>query len=543
MTATYAGSADLGQALPAHVADGTRQPLAAHGADCARRQPLPVTSAITTSTGPLTAVENYLKEQHQWGSWHNILNNTTSTRPKRCGGPTFQSLAALKQTTVVTPGFHTCIICLPCSFVAGDGEEFAVSATATSPEEAGEAACLCAFATLLVKDASKVLLRQTHWRCAVSEVVAMISTITGDMRQPLTAHVADGTRPSSQSGCANEKDVLDLLRAILQNEGGIADPSRLRLDEMLDHALTLCAKPYLRLDEMLMRGTLRQFLQAHSEEFEVLPHGPHFEGFRFRLRPHSQAAPAAVGVVPGSASMHSSCAPGSASASTIMEPREDHTSESAIPPARQAPPQKRRKPPKRQALLARTGDTDLDMAVGDSTSVPVTGSTSVPVTGSTSAPVTDSAPVPVTGRSLRETELRKQLFDSKLKQLRAKALDEQASRQMAIEDTASRDIEESSFGSLSDGVVLQTDRADEALQTASEVCEDVAAAAMSARMAGEVWPASLQAAAFESVRGEALKEMQEMKEAGLEHCRWRDLGVSHPCPQLEDKLLKIKLEE
>ena len=39
MKATYAGSADIGQALPAHVADGTRQPLAAHVAD-GPRQPL-----------------------------------------------------------------------------------------------------------------------------------------------------------------------------------------------------------------------------------------------------------------------------------------------------------------------------------------------------------------------------------------------------------------------------------------------------------------------------------------------------------------------
>ena len=101
-----------------------------------------------------------------------------------------------------------------------------------------------------------------------------------------------------------------------------------------------------------------------------------------------------------------------------------------------------------QSLVAKTGD-----AVGDSTSMPVTGSTSVPVTGSTPVPVTDSASVPVTGsmsvpvtgRSLRETELR------------AKALHERA------------------------------DRADEALQTASKVCENVADAAMSARMAGEMW--------------------------------------------------------
>jgi hypothetical protein len=68
-------------------------------------------------------------------------------------------------------------------------------------------------------------------------------------------------------------------------------------------------------------------------------------------------------------------------------------------------------------------------------------------------------------------------------------------------------------------------------------------------MADEVWPDFLQA----SLRcgGTALKErdaalketeMQDMKKAGMAHCRWRDLGVSYPAPQLEGMLLKMKTE-
>jgi hypothetical protein len=252
-------------------------------------------------------VEALLQEQHVSGTWHHILNNTTSTRPKECGGPTFPSLTALKQSTMVAPGLHTCTICLPCSFESRDGEELAVSATATSHKQAAEAACLRAFATLLVKDMSKVLLRQTHWRCEVVELVAGISAITGGTRQPLAAQ---GPCPSRQ-GETHEQDVLDLLRAILQNEGGIADPSRLR-------TFSDGTKPYLRLGEMLARDTLLHFLQAHSEEFEMLPHGPDRKGFKFRAAPtagvRAKAISAHKGYAPGSASTHQGYAPGSVNA-------------------------------------------------------------------------------------------------------------------------------------------------------------------------------------------------------------------------------------
>ena len=172
-----------------------------------------------------------------------------------------------------------------------------------------------------------MLLRQTHWRCTVAEVAATISAIVGDTRQPLAAHVADGPRQSLATHVANgprqplpahvadEQEVVNLLRAILQNEGGIADPSSLR-------TFKDGTKPYIRLAEMLPRGTLLQFLQSHSDVFDVLPRGPACKGFRFTLRPHSAAAHTA-GVVPGSASTRSGTrspvavrgAPGSASAS------------------------------------------------------------------------------------------------------------------------------------------------------------------------------------------------------------------------------------
>ena len=250
---------------------------------------------------PLHNLETYLQEQHLTSTWHHILNNTTSTRPKDFGGPTFPSLEALKQTTMATPGIHTCTICLPCSFEAGDGEEFAVSATAPSQKQATEAACLSAFATLLMKNKSKVLLRQTHWRCSVADLIVGISAIIDGSCQPLAACVPEQVLGPSNQGETCEQDVLVFLRAILQHEGGTADPSRLR-------TFPDGTKPYLRLGEMLPRGALLNFLQSHSEEFEVLPHGLGRKGFMFRLR--SQPPTNAAGVVPGSASTRSGCGVG-----------------------------------------------------------------------------------------------------------------------------------------------------------------------------------------------------------------------------------------
>ena len=285
------------------------------------------TSSIGQALPAIDEVENYLREKHLTGSWHHILNNTTCTRPKSSGGPTFRCLSELKQSTILALGTHTCTICLPCAFETNDGEGFTISATAPSEKKADEAACLRALATLLAKNASKVLLRQTHWHCPVREIVAKILAITGQMRQPLAAQVADEVdQPGSSS-----QDVVDLLRAILHNEGGIADPSRLR-------AFKDGTNPNLRLGEMIPRGTLLQFLQARTEEFEVLPNAAGRKGFQFWLRSCSNAAAPTAGVVPGPASMQSGsevqrydlrsaspfttdCAPGSASASFPGQPK------------------------------------------------------------------------------------------------------------------------------------------------------------------------------------------------------------------------------
>ena len=83
--------------------------------------------------------------------------------------------------------------------------------------------------------------------------------------------------------------------------------------------------------------------------------------------------------------------------------------------------------------------------------------------------------------------------EARLKDLRARAL-----RALAIEDTASRDIGETSKVDVDESEIEQTPSADDALQAASEVGDNVAAVALSVALASEVWPDFLQAPAVES---------------------------------------------
>jgi hypothetical protein len=91
-------------------------------------------------------------------------------------------------------------------------------------------------------------------------------------------------------------DVVEFLKKNLQNEGGIANPSKLR-------KFSDATQPYIRLGEMIPKGTLLQFLQSHADIFEVLPLPEGQKGFQYRLR--DAPGTAAADVLPGSASKES----------------------------------------------------------------------------------------------------------------------------------------------------------------------------------------------------------------------------------------------
>ena len=77
-----------------------------------------------------------------------------------------------------------------------------------------------------------------------------------------------------------DQALVSLVRDIVHHEGGVANPSSL-------HTLKDGTQPYLRLDEMLQKRTLLNFLEGHADEFEVLRPISRAKRFDFRLQPGS----------------------------------------------------------------------------------------------------------------------------------------------------------------------------------------------------------------------------------------------------------------
>ena len=148
-------------------------------------------------------------------------------------------------------------------------------------KEADDNSCRRVFAILLVRDASRVVLRPAHWRCTVAELVADIGAILQRQQQPLAVpHSRTGR--SSQTVNPDVGKTLTILYKCLDYEGGECDPSH-----FMTHPDGF--KPWLALDGLLQPGSLRGFLEAHR--FQVLPK-PDGKGFTFRPTPvHSQQPP------------------------------------------------------------------------------------------------------------------------------------------------------------------------------------------------------------------------------------------------------------
>ena len=151
-----------------------------------------------------TALTGYKKTNV---TWRNVLNNTTSTRPKDCGGPTCKPLRDLlayhrivdlqaNLAPLISPGSarpnevagwlnecpqHWCcaIIALPNSFSKDDQRVLKVAAAAAAQTEAMQKVCLLAFTHLLLRGPTLVLLRPNHWSVHVTDIQQAAATISG----------------------------------------------------------------------------------------------------------------------------------------------------------------------------------------------------------------------------------------------------------------------------------------------------------------------------------------------------------------------------
>ena len=143
------------------------------------------------------------------------------------------AVTACKTYTQAAPGSASapwrCALDLPNSFLPGDGHPLQVVCQGATAVEASEHACRLAFAQLLLRNPSQVILRPSHWNVSPDALLAQLPGIDR-VHQALPVH----TRPRARvSGAAvatmesSERDaaVSDVMRKCLRTYGGRFDPS------------------------------------------------------------------------------------------------------------------------------------------------------------------------------------------------------------------------------------------------------------------------------------------------------------------------------
>jgi hypothetical protein len=222
----------------------------------------------------------FLKEHHVKSvTWHHVLNNTTSTRPKTHGGKVVRSLTDHKHYEAQGAGFATpmmrCTIRLPNSFAPDDRTVFEVTGAGPTRDAASEDACCGAMVQLLCAEPNNVVLRPAHWTIPIGAILTQFLEQFGDLQpgtlhQPLAVHRPRGD-PAVKIDMDDQKKqaVEEILRRCLNTHDGAFDPSVISRKRygLEDDA------PWVVLDSLLNKGDLRTFVEQHTE-FAWRPHGP-----------------------------------------------------------------------------------------------------------------------------------------------------------------------------------------------------------------------------------------------------------------------------
>ena len=228
------------------------------------------------------AVKGFLQEQHvATVKWHLVLNNTMSTRPKSRGGPVVGSVEKCKRYTelalppqnagvrVATP-VNECLLHLPHSFEPGDGKVVKITGRGVSRSAASEDACCGAMVQLLCAEPHEVVLRQTHWKMPLQDLVDHLCRIanmtapdTG--RQPLAAPIPRDPLPLSVTGSHMEKFAMveQIVRRCLETHDGAFDPSLISRKKYGTGPNETA--PWHQLDSLLDKGKFRNFIEQHPD--------------------------------------------------------------------------------------------------------------------------------------------------------------------------------------------------------------------------------------------------------------------------------------
>ena len=217
------------------------------------------------------AIETYIGAHHAGVSWHLILNNHASKRPKIYGGSLAHAVTKCKKFEKIeacsTASFWRCILQLPNSFQPNDGRRLEAIGEGCSKDDASEDACRKAMAKLLYEDPSNVVLRPKHWKLSPDELIASLPVSRGS-HQALPVHIsARQKNAGAQAALLSESEradlIADLIRLCLNTHGGEFDPSK------ICHQKTLLGpdeeRVYSRLNRLLLPGELRDFIDLHPE--------------------------------------------------------------------------------------------------------------------------------------------------------------------------------------------------------------------------------------------------------------------------------------
>jgi len=231
----------------------------------------------TQDESTLLRVKAYLREKHvDHITWHITLNNTMTTRPKMHGGSVVPSITQAKQfRRSVEPGSASqcweCTLRLPCTFSSADDKELVAVGHGVTKDEASEDVCCTAMAKLFCADASNIVLRPKHWNVSLPALLEGLCEVmdfggAGVAHQPLAVHVrpaGGGEMGAAMTPEQKTEAVAVVIRACLEGHGGSFDPSRIarkwvQLPDQEKH-------PWRILDDLLLPGELRDFIDAHPE--------------------------------------------------------------------------------------------------------------------------------------------------------------------------------------------------------------------------------------------------------------------------------------
>ena len=151
---------------------------------------------------------------------------------------------------------------MPNSFTPTDAREVLANGYGASKEAASEEACLTAFATLLCRELSQVVLRPPHWQISLDDLMAEVNGILLREGQALPVHerrMLGGATGDAMGAAARDAEGSRLLRSCLDTHGGSFNPAAI-CHRSLGKEMAKRPRVHQELGGLLHKGGLKRFI-------------------------------------------------------------------------------------------------------------------------------------------------------------------------------------------------------------------------------------------------------------------------------------------